>query len=94
MGTVCYDNQPWQAECFLLNGRYYYKLRDIGNATTNALAVYENSAKENDVNGYNNSFPSSYSTFPTLMIDYDMASNAALLSKAISDIIATPNGAK
>lgn len=38
-GEISYDGIPYQAECFLLNGRYYFKLADFANASDYDLEV-------------------------------------------------------
>lgn len=38
-GKISYDGMPYQTECFLLNGRYYFKLADFAKASDYDLAV-------------------------------------------------------
>lgn len=38
-GYLIYDGWAFKAECFLLNGRYYFKLADFANAADTQLAV-------------------------------------------------------
>lgn len=38
-GEISYDGIPYQAECFLLNGRYYFKLADFASASDYDLEV-------------------------------------------------------
>ena len=38
-GELVYDGMPSEAECFLLNGRYYFKLADFQKASDNEKAI-------------------------------------------------------
>lgn len=38
-GEISYDGIPYQTECFLLNGRYYFKLADFAKASDESLTA-------------------------------------------------------
>ncbi len=38
-GNIVYDGIPYSAECFLLNGRYYFKLADFASAADESVGI-------------------------------------------------------
>ena len=80
-GTVYYDGHPFEAEVFLLNNRYYFKLQDIADATYRAARDELNEIRTETPWGQIPPIDSAYKEFPMLDVAYNQPTNTVIMTK-------------
>ena len=91
-GAVYYDGYKYDAEVFLLNNRYYFKLQDIAEATY--FSARKNVSHSNLMNSQSTGIKkgAEYKEFPVLDVAYDAPTNTVIMTRYKTDVV-TPDKA-